>query len=53
MSGLDDSPDLFAVPDLWHTSEWLDQFKDDASKPFFASTLKGTTHLSISLSDQY
>lgn len=43
MAGNEDNADVFAIPDLWQSSKWLNQIAqtDDASPPFFATGLKG------------
>ncbi|KPM36416.1 hypothetical protein AK830_g10146 [Neonectria ditissima] len=42
MADEESKADMFAIPDLWQSSKWLDQLDqaDDATSPFFATELK-------------
>ncbi|KAK7431496.1 hypothetical protein QQZ08_001986 [Neonectria magnoliae] len=42
MENDEDKADMFAIPDLWQSSKWLDQLDqaNDATPPFFATGLK-------------
>ncbi|CAM1511383.1 Fc.00g088960.m01.CDS01 [Cosmosporella sp. VM-42] len=47
MAGEEDKADVFAIPDFWQTSKWLEGLGQETSSPFFIDDLKG--HLSNSL----
>lgn len=39
----EDIANVFAVPDLWRTSSWLDQLPRDDANSFFSARLNGKT----------
>lgn len=41
MAGDDNEADVFAIPDFWQTSKWLEQLIQEAPTPLFAKDLNG------------
>lgn len=38
---LEDDADVFAIPDFWQTSKWLDQVAQESATSLFAADVKG------------
>ncbi|KAH7145756.1 Spc98 family-domain-containing protein [Dactylonectria estremocensis] len=49
MASNEDNADVFAIPDLWQSSKWLDQAAqtDDSSPSFFATGLKDSLNYGL------
>ena len=41
----DDAANVFAIPDFWRTSKWLDQLPEDHAAAFFPKNLIGRYQL--------